>query len=61
MSAFPLEGYVLLYLLAYLPNVIVTKQVTSTPHAGLGRPLTGLETLPASLINNKVQTTAFIR
>jgi hypothetical protein len=59
-SAFPLEGYVLLYLLAYLPNVIVTKLVTSTPHAGLGRPLTGLETLPASLIINMALTWAFI-
>ena len=59
-AAFPLEGYVLVYLLAYLPNVIVTKLVTSQPHAGLGRPLTGLETLPASLIINMVLTWAFI-
>ena len=59
-SAFPLEGYVFLYLLAYLPNVIVTKLVTSTPHPVLGRPLTGLETLPASLIINMVLTWAFI-
>lgn len=58
--AFPLEGFVFLYLLAYLPNVIVTKLVTSMPHAGLGRPLTGLETLPASLIINMVLTWGFI-
>ena len=60
MSAFPLEGYVLLYLLAYLPNVIITKLVTSMPHPGLGRPLTGLETLPASLIISTVLTYLFI-
>ncbi|ABP64270.1 hypothetical protein Saro_3410 (plasmid) [Novosphingobium aromaticivorans DSM 12444] len=60
LSALPLESIVLLYLLAYLPNVIVTKLVTSTPHEGLGRPLTGLETLPASLIINMVLTWAFI-
>lgn len=60
MSAFPLEGYVFLYLLAYLPNVIVTKLLTSTPHPGLGRPLTGLETLPASLIISTVLTYLFI-
>lgn len=57
---FPLEGYVLLYLLAYLPNVVITKLLTSTPHPGLGRPLTGLETLPASLIISTVLTYIFI-
>jgi len=57
---FPLEGYVLLYLLAYLPNVVITKLVTSTPHPGLGRPLSGLETLPASLIISTVLTYLFI-
>jgi hypothetical protein len=57
---FPLEGIVLLYFLTYLPNVIITKLVTSQPHAGLGRPLTGLETLPASLIISLVLTYAFI-
>ena len=58
--AFPLEGFVGLYLLAYLPNVIVTKLVTSFPHPGLGRPLTGLETLPASLMISLVLTYLFI-
>ncbi|OYW51356.1 MAG: hypothetical protein B7Y36_09905 [Novosphingobium sp. 28-62-57] len=59
-GGFPLEGFVVLYLLAYLPNVIVTKLVTSIPHPGLGRPLTGLETLPASLIISMVLTYGFI-
>ncbi len=59
-SAFPLEGFVVLYLLAYLPNVIITKLVTSTVHPELGRPLTGLETLPASLIVSMVTTWLFI-
>ena len=45
MKRVPLEAIILLYFLSYLPNVIVTKLVTSTPHGGLGRPLTGLETL----------------
>ncbi|MDT8758433.1 hypothetical protein MZO42_06970 [Sphingomonas psychrotolerans] len=57
---FPLEGYVLLYLLAYLPNVVITKLVTTTPHPGLGRPLSGLETLPASLIISTLLTYLFI-
>lgn len=58
--AFPLEGVVVLYFLFYLPNVIVTKLVTSLPHGAIGRPLTGLETLPASLILNTLMTYAFI-
>jgi hypothetical protein len=57
---FPLEGIVALYFLAYLPNVIATKLVTSFPHKGLGRPLTGLETLPASLIFSLILTYIFI-
>ncbi|HVI99867.1 MAG TPA: hypothetical protein VM657_12460 [Sphingomonas sp.] len=60
LRAFPIEGVLVLYLLSYLPNVIVTKLVTSQPHAGLGRPLTGLETLPASLIVSMVTTYLFI-
>lgn len=56
----PMELIVFLYFLAYLPNVIITKLVTTWPHAGLGRPLTGLETLPASLIISTVLTYLFI-
>jgi hypothetical protein len=55
-----LEGIVFLYFLSYLPNIILTKLVTTLPSAALGRPLTGLETLPASLILNMVMTWAFI-
>jgi drug/metabolite transporter (DMT)-like permease len=58
--AISLELLVFLYLLSYLPNVIITKLVTTGVHAGLGRPLTGLETLPASLIINMVLTWLFI-
>ena len=58
--AFPLEGYVVLYFLVYLPNIVVTKLITTLPNAALGRPLTGLETLPASLILNTLMTYAFI-
>ena len=60
MRRFPLEGIIILYFLTYLPNIIVTKLVTSLPHAGLGRPLTGLETLPASLIFSTILTYLFI-
>ncbi len=55
-----LEGWVGLYLLLYLPNVMLTRYVTQTPHGLLGRPLTGLETLPATLIFNWLLTYLFI-
>ncbi|WP_442680418.1 hypothetical protein ACSBM8_04270 [Sphingomonas sp. ASY06-1R] len=59
-SAWPIEGYVLLYFLAYLPNIVVTALLTRLPNPALGRPLTGLETLPASLIINMILTYLFI-
>jgi len=55
-----LESWVGIYLLLYLPNVIVTRYITTNPSASLGRPLTGLETLPASLIVSTVLTYLFI-
>ena len=55
-----LEFFVLLYFLSYIPNVVITKLVTSTVHPLLGRPLTGLETLPATLLMNAVLTYFFI-
>ncbi len=55
-----LEWIVLLYFLSYLPNILITKLVTSATNADLGRPPTGLETLPATLIMNLVMTYAFI-
>lgn len=56
----PMEGWVGIYFLLYLPNVMLTRWVSTTPHAGLGRPLTGLEVLPSTLIFNMVLTYLFI-
>ena len=55
-----IELVVLLYFLTYLPNIIITKLVTSTPRPGAGRPLSGIETLPASLIVSLVFTAIFV-
>jgi drug/metabolite transporter (DMT)-like permease len=55
-----LETIVLFYFLSYIPNILLTKYATSFVHPGLGRPLTGLETLPSTLIMNLVLTYAFI-
>jgi hypothetical protein len=59
-AALPLESWVLFYLLLYLPNAMITKLLTSTDQPGVGRPLTGLETMPASLIISLVLTYIFI-
>ena len=59
-AALPLESWVLFYLLLYLPNAMITKYLTSTDQPGVGRPLTGLETMPASLIISLVLTYIFI-
>jgi hypothetical protein len=56
----PLEWIVLLYFISYIPNIILTRLATSGVHPDRGRPLTGLETLPASLVVNLVLTYAFI-
>ena len=55
-----LEFVVLLYFVSYLPNIVLTKLVTNANNAGLGRPPTGLETLPSTLIINLVLTYLFI-
>lgn len=55
-----LETMVFLYFLSYLPNIIVVRLVTQIPHSELGRPLTGLETLPSTLIMNLIMTYLFI-
>lgn len=56
----PLEMWVAIYFLLYLPNVMITRWVTNVPNTALGRPLTGLETLPASLIISTLLTYLFI-
>lgn len=55
-----LEGIVGLYFLSYIPNIILTRLATSGVHPERGRPLTGLETLPVSLIINLLFTYLFI-
>lgn len=56
----PLLVVVALYMLTYIPYMVITKQLSSSPAAALGRPLTGLEILPATLIVSGVFTFIFI-
>jgi drug/metabolite transporter (DMT)-like permease len=55
-----LEWIVPAYFASYLPNIILLKLVTTPVHPGLGRPLTGLEALPAPMVMNMLMTYAFI-
>ena len=55
-----LEAIVLCYMLSYIPNILLTKLATSGVHPDRGRPLSGLETLPASLLVNLALTYLFI-
>jgi hypothetical protein len=55
-----LESVVGLYFLSYLPNIIILKHITSHADPLVGRPLTGLETLPASMVMNLVMTLVFV-
>jgi hypothetical protein len=60
LARIPLESIVGLYFLSYIPNVILTRLSTSGLNPERGRALTGLETLPVSLIVNLVLTYAFV-
>jgi hypothetical protein len=60
LARLPLEGIVALYFLSYLPNIILTRLATSEAHPALGRPLSGLETLPSTLSMNLALTYLFI-
>ncbi len=55
-----IEFVTLLYFLSYVPNILVTKLITSLPRESLGRPLTGLETMPVSLIISAMVTYIFV-
>lgn len=57
---FSIELLSLLYLLSYIPGVTLTRWLASVPYAPLGRPLTGLEVLPATTILSGLLTYLFV-
>jgi hypothetical protein len=54
------EALVVVYTLLYVPNIVLTRWLATTEYAPLGRPLTGLEMLPASQILSGLMTLAFV-
>jgi hypothetical protein len=60
LTRMPIELATLLYLLTYLPYMLITRGLSTTDNAELGRPLTGLESLPAVLIMGGAMVLLFI-
>lgn len=60
LTRMPIEITTLLYLAAYVPYMMITRALSTTPNAELGRPLSGLETLPATLIISTAMLAAFV-
>jgi hypothetical protein len=55
----PIEGWALLYFIAYVPYAVLVRWLASIPYPPFGRPLTGLEILPATTILSGILTIAF--
>jgi hypothetical protein len=60
MKRIPVEALSLLYLASYAPYIVVTRWLATTPSAQLGRPMTGLEILPITMIISGALTYAFV-
>ncbi len=56
----PIELFALLYFLAYLPYVIVVRGLASVVYPPLGRPLSGLEILPATMVMSGALTLLYV-
>ena len=56
----PIERWALLYFLAYLPYAVLVRWLASVKYAPLGRPLSGLEVLPATTILSAILTLLFV-
>lgn len=60
LARIPIELVALIYMLAYIPYIIITRLLSTTPNREMGRPLTGLEVLPPTLILGCVMIGVFI-
>ena len=56
----PIELLSLLYFLAYIPYAVLTRWLATVPYAPFGRPLTGLEILPATTLLSGALTLVFV-
>src|SRR5215831_1456309 len=59
LTHLPIELTAMLYMLAYVPYILIVRALATISDKELGRPLTGLETLPAVLIMSSVMLFLF--
>ena len=55
----PIESLALLYFLLYVPYAVLVRWLSTIPYSPFGRPLTGLEILPATTILSAALTLLF--
>ena len=60
LTRLPIEAATFLYVMTYVPYMLITRMLATTPNGQLGRPLTGLETLPAVLIVSTLFLVLFV-
>ncbi len=60
LTRLPIEITTLLYLVMYVPYILITRHLTTVPNEELGRPYTGLEILPATLLIGIVMLVLFV-
>ena len=60
MKRFGLGAIVFFYFLTYAPYALFLKLISSKPEAALGRPMTGLELLPFTLILSSILIVLFL-
>ena len=60
LARLPIELITVLYMLAYIPYIMISRALATVPQAGVGRTLSGLEALPPVLILGSVLTFLFV-
>lgn len=60
LTRMPIELAAFLYMLTYVPYMLIVRALSTQPDPNMGRPLTGLETLPAVLLMSTVMLAIFV-
>lgn len=60
LASLSIQLTTLLYIITYVPYMMITRALATQPNEELGRPLTGLEILPATLIISTVMLVVFV-
>lgn len=60
LTRLPIEVTTLLYMLTYIPYMFIVRMLSTTDNKDVGRPLSGLETLPFVLITSMIMLALFV-